>query len=104
MIRFLFRFVGFLILAAAFAALVYDGMKTIAGSEIHLTSLQTTWTNLHPASLQTLQPTLERHAAWLWDPFMANVLAAPTFLVLGVIGSLLLLIGRKKRPLIGYSR
>jgi hypothetical protein len=31
-------------------------------------------------------------------------LAAPTWLVLGVLGALLILIGRKKRPLIGYSR
>jgi hypothetical protein len=105
MIRFVFRFVGFLILAAAFAALLYDGTKTIAGSDIYVTPFQVTWTNFHPASLQWLQPAIERHfPTWVWDPVMMNILAAPTWLVLGVLGALLILIGRKKRPLIGYSR
>ena len=33
-----------------------------------------------------------------------GVLAAPTFVVLGLLGSVLILIGRKKKPLIGYDR
>lgn len=105
MIRFLFRLVGFLILAAAFAALLYDGTKTIAGSEIYFTPLGQTWSAVHSNSLQLLQPAIERHVAvWLWDPVMLSILTAPTWLVLGILGALLILIGRKKRPLIGYSR
>jgi hypothetical protein len=105
MIRFVFRFVGFLVLAAAFAALLYDGTKTIAGSDIHVTSLQTTWANFHPASLQWLQPAIERNLpAWFWDTLMVTVLTAPTWAVLGVLGALLILAGRKRQPLIGYSR
>jgi hypothetical protein len=105
MIRFLFRFVGFLILATAFAALLYDGTKTIASSDIYYTPLKDTWANLHSASLQSLQPTIERYlGAWLWDPFVTSILTAPAWLVLGLLGALLILIGRKKRPLIGYSR
>jgi hypothetical protein len=104
MIRFLFRFAGFLILAAAFAALLYDGTKTIAGSDIYFTPLRVTWNAVHSTSLQAIQPAIERHAAWLWDPVMLRVLAAPTWLVLGVLGAILILIGRKKQPLIGYSR
>ncbi|MBX6424995.1 MAG: hypothetical protein IRZ09_03625 [Variibacter sp.] len=105
MIRFLFRFVGFLFLAAAFTALLYDGTKTIAGSEIYYTPLGATWNAVHSTSLQLLQPAIERHlAVWLWDPVMLNILTAPTWLVLGVVGALLILLGRKKQPLIGYSR
>ena len=105
MIRFLFRFVGFLILAAAFVALVYDGTKTIAGSNVYVTPLGETWNAVHSTSLQLLQPAVERYIAeWLWNPVILNILTAPTWLVLGVLGSVLILIGRKKKPLIGYSR
>jgi hypothetical protein len=34
----------------------------------------------------------------------AYLLAAPTWLVLGILGSVLILIGRKKKALIGYGR
>jgi hypothetical protein len=33
-----------------------------------------------------------------------NILTAPAWLVLGIIGAVLMLIGRKKKPLIGYVR
>jgi hypothetical protein len=40
----------------------------------------------------------------MWDFAAQYVLAAPSWLVLGIIGSLFILIGRKKKPLIGYGR
>ena len=40
--------------------------------------------------------------ATVW--FTVNVLAAPTWVVLAVVGALLILIGRKKKRLIGYAR
>ena len=105
MIRFLFRLLGLLILAGAFVALLYDGTKSIAGSRIYLTKLGDTWNALHSTSLQLLQPAIERHLAeWLWDPVVLSVLTAPTWAVLGVLGVILLILGRKKEPLIGYAR
>jgi len=104
MIRFLFRFIGLWILAAGFVALVRDGTKSIAGNQVFITRLGEDWNNLHSTSLQSMQPLIERHAAWLWDPVMLAILTAPTWLVLGIIGSILIVIGRKKRPLIGYGR
>ena len=35
---------------------------------------------------------------------MLSVLTAPTWAVLGVLGVILLILGRKKEPLIGYAR
>jgi hypothetical protein len=35
---------------------------------------------------------------------MIPVLNAPTWVVLGVLGIVLVLLGRKKKPLIGYAR
>jgi len=105
MIRFLFRFVGFVILAGAFIPLVYDGTKSIAGRQLVFTPLGQVWNNIHSTSLQLLQPAIERHISpYLWDPVVLNILTAPAWLVLGIVGAILMLIGRKKKPLIGYAR
>jgi hypothetical protein len=105
MIRFVFRLVGFFLLVGAFVALVLDGAQSIAASQLRLTPLGQTWNDWHSTSLQLLQPAIERHVAdWLWDPVMLNVLTTPTFVVLGALGAIFLLIGRKKKPLIGYAR
>src|SRR5262245_54777479 len=105
MIRFVFRFIGFWILAGGFIALVYDGTKSIAGNAVSFTPLGQIWANIHSTSLQLLQPAIERHiAVWLWDPIVLSVLTAPAWLVFGILGAILMLIGRKKKPLIGYAR
>jgi hypothetical protein len=104
MIRFIFRFVGLWILAAGFVALVRDGTKSIAGNAIFATRLVDDWNNIHSTSLDALKALSDRYTPWLWDPAVLYVLSAPTWLVLGVLGSILILIGRKKKPLIGYGR
>jgi hypothetical protein len=105
MIRFLFRFLGLLLLAAAFITLVIDGTKSIAGRGLTVTPFGQYWNDIHSTSLQLLQPALERHVAeWLWDPVALNILTAPAWLVLGLLGAVLMLIGRKKRRPIGYAR
>jgi hypothetical protein len=105
MFRFLFRFLGLWILAAGFIFFVYDGTKSIAGKAFYVTKLGDAWNTVHSTSLQLLQPAIERHVAvWLWDPVMLSILTAPTWLVLGIVGTLLIALGRKKKPLIGYAR
>jgi hypothetical protein len=105
MIRFLLRFLGLWILAAAFVWLVIDGTKSIAGNAIFVTKLGKTWYEISPNSLLLLQPAVERHISeWLWNPVLQTVLEQPTWLVLGLVGSVLILLGRKKKPLIGYCR
>ena len=110
MIRFVFRFVGLWILAAAFIFLIYDGTKAIGSnrfslSNIPFTSIETSWNAVHSTSLQALEPVIQQRVGpWAWERIATPVLKAPTFLVLGVIAILLILIGRKKKPLIGYAR
>ena len=105
MIRFVFRFIGLWILAAGFVALVRDGTKSIAGNAFFVTKLVDDWNNIHGASLEQLKVLVERYAGPpTWELVTLYVLAAPTWLVLGIIGSLFILIGRKKKPLIGYGR
>lgn len=105
MIRFLLRFVGLILLAAAFILVVYDGTKSIAGNSLSLTTVQALWELVNPASLAGLKPMVEPYArGLLWDPLAVSFLAAPAWSVLGVIGILLLFLGRKRKPLIGYAR
>jgi hypothetical protein len=104
MIRFLLRFVGMVLLASAFIFFVYDGTKSIADQRLYVTRVAEVWATFHESSLTQLQPTLERLAVWLWDPVARTVLDAPVCLVLLVLGTILVLLGRKKRRLIGYAR
>ena len=105
MIRFVFRFIGLWILAAGFVALVRDGTKSIAGNALFVTRLGEDWNNIHGGSLEALKALVERYTgSSLWDLASLYVLGAPTWLVLAILGSILMLIGRKKKPLIGYGR
>ena len=56
MIRFLFRFLGLILLAAAFILVIYDGTKSIAGNSLSLTTVQALWELINPASLAKLKP------------------------------------------------
>ena len=105
MIRFLFRFIGLICLAAAFILVIYDGTKSIAANGVFLTSVRTLWELVSAGSIAKLRPLIEPYAGgFLWDPVMVSILAAPSWGLLGGCGILLLLLGRKKKPLIGYAR
>jgi hypothetical protein len=105
MIRFLFRAIGFFALAAAFLLVIYDGTKSIAGNAIFITTVRNLWDTINAASLQSLKPLIEgRLGPYAWDPVFAYFLNAPSWAVLGIFGIILILLGRKRRPLIGYAR
>ena len=105
MIRFLLRFIGVLCLAAAFILVIYDGTKSIAGNSLYLTSVRALWDLINAGSLAQLKPQIQSYAnGLLWDPVMLALLAAPSWSVLGILGIIFVLVGRKKKPLIGYAR
>jgi hypothetical protein len=106
MIRFVLRFVGLLSLALGFIFLVYDGTKSIADQTLYISSVGSTWSNIHQNSLTWLQPEVERRVGtWVWQGLVQPYfLDQPVSLVLVVIGAILILLGRKKKPLIGYAR
>jgi hypothetical protein len=105
MIRFLLRFLGLISLAAAFILVIYDGTKSIAGNALSITTLRALWETINAASLQNLQPLIETYAGhFAWDPLFTSFLIAPSWAVLGVLGMLLMTLGRRRRPLIGYAR
>ena len=106
MIRFVFRFLGLLLLALGFIFLVYDGTKSIADQTMYISSVGSTWSNIHQSSLVSLQPAVERLVGiWAWKGVIQPYfLDQPISLVFAVVGGILILLGRKKKPLIGYAR
>jgi hypothetical protein len=105
MIRFVLRVLGFLFIAAAFFFLVVDGTQWIANGKYSITSVRYIWEQVNQSSLLMLQPAIEHHVPpWLWDVIKRFFFEAPVWAVLTVVGAILMLIGRKKRPPIGYAR
>ena len=104
MIRYLFRLMGLVLLAAGFVFVIYDGTKSIADQAIYISKFSQTWAEIHQQSLLAAQAAVEKNAAWLWSTIIQPILEQPTWLVLGTFGLILILIGRKKKPLIGYAR
>ena len=105
MIRFLFRFVGLLGLAAAFFFALYDGAYWIINRSVALTTVERFWNLVYSRNPQdVLRPLVQPFGNWLWDPVTLSILHAPIWVVLTVVASLLMIFGRKKKPLIGYAR
>ena len=104
MIRFLFRFIGLCVLAAAFILFVYDGTKSIANQHVVYAKLVEVWAMVDQSSLNQAQAWLKQKAAWAWDPYMQVIFDLPAWSVLAIVAMILILLGRKKKPLIGYAR
>jgi hypothetical protein len=104
MVRGLFRFIGLLLLAAGFIFLIYDGQRSIADQSLRLTRLSEFWNDIHQSSQQAFRTWVESNAPWAWDSVVKVILNQPAFAVLGVLGILLMILFRPRKPLIGYSR
>ncbi|MGF1609938.1 MAG: hypothetical protein ACFCUQ_11120 [Kiloniellales bacterium] len=93
------RLLGWLLVLASFASLVYDLIRVAQGEAFRLSPLGQIWFALDPGSLNLVQAVIERYV-WppLWDPAILWVLQQPAALVLLLPGVLLLLlIGRGRR-------
>lgn len=95
------RLLGMIVIALAAAAGAYDAFALAGGRADHGAKVGDWWSYLHQNSLLLVQPAIERHVEpyvgqWLWDPVMLTILTSPAWLVLGIIGALLLLLGRAR--------
>jgi len=104
MIRFLLRFIGLCLLATAFVFFVYDGTKSIANQQLIYVKVSDVWAIIDQNSLNLVQDWLKQKVAWAWDPYMQRIFDLPTWVMLGILATILILLGRKKKPLIGYAR
>jgi len=105
MIRFLLRFIGLLLLALAFIFVVYDGIRSISDGGILITKTSYVWNAIHDGSLKGLQALVEQKlGVEVWQIGIAPVLDQPAAAIFCVLGIILIVLGRKKKPLIGYAR
>lgn len=105
MIRSLLRLIGVIALAAGFVLLMYDGAKSIADKRVYIYKLGQLWTDVHATSLQAAQAKVQASLpAQIWDPGIATILDQPSWLIFGIVGTIFILLGRRRKPLIGYAR
>ncbi len=104
MIRGFFRLVGLLLLAGGFIFMVYDGARWVADQNLRFTRFGQFWNDINQSSQQAFRTWVEGVVPWLWTDVAKVVLDQPVFAVLGIIGILLMLLFRPRKPLIGYSR
>ncbi len=104
MIRGFFRLIGLLLLAGGFVFMVYDGARFVADQNLRFTRFGQFWNDIHQSSQQAFQAWVQATAPWLWNSVVKFILDQPVFAVLGVVGILLMILFRPRKPLIGYSR
>ena len=104
MIRGLFRMIGLLLLVGGFIFMVYDGARLVADGTLQFTRFGQFWNDIHQSSQLAFRTWVEGKAPWLWSGAIKVILDQPVFAVMGVLGILLMLLFRPRKPLIGYSR
>lgn len=104
MIRGFFRLIGLLLLAGGFVFLVYDGARWVADQSLRFTQFGQFWNDVNQSSQQAFRIWVESKEPWLWTSVVKVILEQPVFAVLGIVGILLMLLFRRRKPLIGYAR
>jgi len=99
MLRFFARLLGLLALAGGFASLIIDGTRSIAGSQISLTSLS----GLLTAKLPAYEKAIAHIHPLLWDPVAVWLLRLPVWVALGAVGLLFMWLARRRVPEVGYA-
>jgi hypothetical protein len=103
MFRFLVRLIGLGLLALAFFFIVYDGSRSIANQRLAYTDVAQAWAIVDQNGLNLVQNWMRQKAAWA-DPSIQKAFELPICAVLAIVAMILMVLGRKKRPLIGYAR
>lgn len=94
MIRFLFRFIGFWLLAGGFVSLIVDGTRSIAAAGLVFTSAGDAWFALSPGSLEQAEKSGRAGMPLVWNNAILPLLSLPAFVLLVVLGVVLMSIGR----------
>jgi hypothetical protein len=100
----LLRITGVWLLLIAMVAAVVDATKSLAGGGAWVvTPMGEQWKALNAPSLDAAKAWVVSHAApFVWDPVIATILNAPTWVVFGILGVLLYWLGQKRKPVEVY--
>lgn len=102
--RVLLRFLGLILVAAGFVVGVIDGTRSIADSALVVTPLGTTLRTAFGGRVDDAALALGRNVhPLLADPVATAALAVPTALAALGLGLLLLWLGRRPQPVIGFD-
>ena len=104
MIRGFFRLIGLLLLAGGFIFVVYDGARWVADQTLRFTRFGQFWNDIHQSSQLAFRTWVEANVPGLWNSVVKVVLDQPVFAVMGILGIVLMILFRPRKPLIGYSR
>src|SRR3954462_3676091 len=100
MIRGFFRLIGLLLLAGGFIFMVYDGARWVADQTLRFTRFGQFWNDVHQSRQRAFQAGVASMARWLWTSVVKFIWEQPVFAVMGVLGILLMLLFRPRKPLI----
>jgi hypothetical protein len=104
MIRSLLRLAGLLLLAAGFIVAVLDGVRWIATGSFVPAHVGVLVAALFPEAYPAIGPAVARHIhPFLWDHVLEPAFAAPAGAALAGLGVLLLWLGRRPPPTIGFA-
>ncbi len=104
MLRLFTRFIGLLLLAGGFIALIVDGTRSIAGGRLLVTTLQKGFGDTLPSLYGALQSSVEAKSAFLWDPVLTTMMLAPVSVALGGLGALLIISSHRQESANRYWR
>ncbi|ASP35905.1 hypothetical protein CHH27_23845 [Labrenzia sp. VG12] len=97
-LKFLFRLLGYGLLAVAIIAGISDASSSIALSQFHLAPLGQVWFDVSPETLALAQETLRQYVdPALWTPELRTDLTWPVWAVFAPVGLVLLFVGSKRR-------
>lgn len=104
MLRLLSRFLGLLLLAGGFIALIVDGTRSIAGGELTITNLRRGAVELFPSVYESLQTSVVQKSALLWDPIITTLMILPVSIAFGGLGALFIVLSTKRETQMRYWR
>ncbi|WP_363350371.1 hypothetical protein [Methylocystis echinoides] len=104
MLRLLTRFLGLLLLAGGFIALIVDGTRSIAGGQLLVTTLRKGLAEAVPALYRSVETSLAGKSAFLWDSVMSTAMLLPVSVTLGGVGALLIVFSHKQEAANRYWR
>jgi hypothetical protein len=96
MLRLLTRFLGLLLLAGGFIALIVDGTRSIAGGQLMVTTLRKGAADAFPALYGAVQAGVAAKSAFLWDPVLSTLLLLPASIAFGGLGALFIVLSHKQ--------